>query len=101
MCHQTASHRDAQINTNAHTELAWKMVENSKCTRSTGQDMDWHKHRVSGGGIDGQGGKPQGSTIFLLCVVKLGWVPPTRPPFTEPLEEVLLLLPAVLCGTSF
>lgn len=36
------------------------------------------------------------STIFLFCVVKLGWIPPARPPFTEPLEEILLLVPAVL-----
>lgn len=36
------------------------------------------------------------STIFLFCVVKLGWIPPARPPFTEPLEESLLLVPAVL-----
>lgn len=36
------------------------------------------------------------STIFLFCVVKLGWIPPARPPFTEPLEEILLLVPGVL-----
>lgn len=36
-----------------HTELAWKMVENSECTRSTGQDMNWHKHRASDGCMDG------------------------------------------------
>lgn len=40
------------------------------------------------------------STIFLFCVVKLGWIPPARPPFTEPLEEILLLVPAVLRPSS-
>lgn len=49
-------------------------------------------HGVGEGGTPGWGG----STIFLFCVVKLGWIPPARPPFTEPLEEILLLVPAVL-----
>lgn len=40
----------------------------------------------------GWGKAPQDSTIFLFCVVKLGRVPPTRPPFTKPLEEILLFL---------
>lgn len=40
------------------------------------------------------------STIFLFCVVKLGWIPPARPPFTEPLEEILLLVPGVLRSHS-
>lgn len=44
-------------------------------------------------GTPGLGGR---STIFLFCVVKLGWIPPARPPFTEPLEEILLLVPGVL-----
>lgn len=43
---------------------------------------------------------PEGSTIFFLCVVKLGRVPPTRPPFTEPLEEILLFLSPVLDGAT-
>lgn len=48
----------------------------------------------------GEGKAPQGSTIFLFCVVKLGRVPPTRPPFTEPLEEILLFFSAVFNSTS-
>lgn len=51
------------------------------------------------GAWEGKGGGTPGwgrSTIFLFCVVKLGWIPPARPPFTEPLEEILLLVPAVL-----
>lgn len=40
----------------------------------------------------GWGKAPQDSTIFLFCVVNLGRVPPTRPPFTEPLEEILFFL---------
>lgn len=40
------------------------------------------------------------STIFLFCVVKLGWIPPARPPFTKPLEEILLLVSSVLCPHS-
>lgn len=48
LSHQTASHRDTQTNTNTHTELAWKMVENS-APKAQDKDTDWHKHRGSGG----------------------------------------------------
>lgn len=65
-----------------------------------GEDRRREEQTKNDGGMGWARGAPQGggggATIFLFCVVKLGWIPPARPPFTEPLEEILLLVPAVL-----
>ena len=61
----------------------------------TGRERDIDRGRWGRGWARGTPGWGR-STIFLFCVVKLGWIPPARPPFTEPLEEILLLVPGVL-----
>lgn len=75
-----------------------QLARRDRATRPHGQTEADRKRRRwgMGGGTPGWGR----STIFLFCVVKLGWIPPARPPFTEPLEEILLLLPAVIWARS-